>query len=136
MKNTSDKLGVLTVLPLFLVLVAIHFRILILIPATVLLIFLLVAMLPFAHKHENLWLFLIGTVSLIPVNLFLLKEYTVWQYYLCIAEKGFLFIVAKVEALMILTSVEAIFLGLFGRLVWRRQYKLRIPELMDDEDNY
>lgn len=128
----KNKLGLLTVLPLLLSITAVHYRIRILLPVTVLLIFLLVSILPFAHRHENLWLFLIGTISLMPMNLLLLKEFPVWQEYLCITESGPLFIVSELEVLMMLISVEAIALGLIGRLIWRRQYKLRIPELEDE----
>lgn len=131
--NLNNKLGLLTVLPLLLSITAVRYRISILIPITVLVIFLLVAILPFTYKHENLWLFLIGTISLMPINLFLLKEFPVWQDYLCIAERGPLFIVSEIEALMMLISVEAIALGLTGRLIWRQQYKLRIPELEKNE---
>lgn len=133
MNNMNNKLGLLTALPLLLSITAVRYRICVLIPITVLVIFLLVAILPFTHKHENLWLFLIGTVSLMPTNLFLLKEFPVWQDYLCITERGPLFIVTEIEALMMLISVEAIALGLIGRLIWRQQYKLRIPELEEDE---
>ncbi len=131
-----NKWGLLTLLPLLVAMTAVHFRLrlLILVPAIVILIFLLVGILPFAHKRENLWLFLICAVSFIPINLFGLNMYTGWKEFLCVEpDIRILSIASTVEALLILTSVEEVVVGFLGRLIWRRQYKLRIPQVVDEE---
>lgn len=135
-KMQNNKWGLLTFLPLFVSMTAIHFRIrlLILIPVTVVLIFLLVGILPFARRRENLWLFLICAVTFIPINLFALNVYTRWKEFLCVdADIKILSIASTVEVLLILTSVEEVIIGFLGRLIWRRQYKLRIPDSKKEE---
>lgn len=125
-----NKLVLLIFCPFLLAVMAAYFRILILIPAIILLIFILVTVLPFVHGHENLWLFLINIISFVPLNLYLLSEYTGWQDYLCICSDLRLFsCVSIIEALIVLTGVEEVLVGFLGRVIWRRQYKLGIPEL-------
>ena len=134
MKN--NKCGLLTLLPLLVAMTAVYFQLplLILIPVTVILIFLLVGILPFTHRQENLWLFLICAVSFIPIHLLGLNIYTGWKEFLCAdPDIRILSIASTVEALLILTSVEEVVISFLGRLIWRRQYKLRIPQVVDEE---
>ncbi len=130
----KTKQELLITLPVVVAVLAVHFRILVLIPLTGVLMFVLVAVLPFAHKHENLWLFLMCATSSIPINLFLLTECNEWKYYLCInADKKFLSFFVMVEGLLILTGVEEVVIGFIGRMIWRRQCRLNIPKLRDDD---
>lgn len=129
----DKKMVLLIFVPFILSAAAAYFQILILVPFIIFIIFAIVAVLPFAHGHENLWLFLIGVFSFLPLNLFLLREYPIWREYLCGLEDVKLFIVmGTIEAVMILTSVEEVTIGFFGRLIWRRQYKLNIPEVPEE----
>lgn len=52
-KMKHNKLGLLTLFPLAVAMMAVHFQIMLLIPLIVLMIFSLVAVLPFARRHEN-----------------------------------------------------------------------------------
>ncbi len=127
------KFGILLALPAILGMIATYFRILVLIPIIIVLMFVLVAVVPFTRKHESLWLFLICAVSSIPLNLFFLREYTGWKYFLCVNPNVKLFsVLATIEAMLILTSVEEVIVGFIGRLIWRRQYKLSIPEISEE----
>ena len=127
------KFGILLALPAILGMIATYFRILVLIPIIIVLMFVLVAVVPFTRKHERLWLFLIWAVSSIPLNLFFLREYTGWKYFLCVNPNVKLFsVLATIEAMLILTSVEEVIVGFIGRLIWRRQYKLSIPEISEE----
>lgn len=118
--------------PLVLAITAAHYKSLWLIPATVLLMFLLVSVLPFARKRENLWLFVLCAVCSIPINLFLLKEYPQWREYIFCGESGILNILSLLEMTLICTSVEEVIVALVGRKIWKRQYALMLPELEDD----
>lgn len=126
----QNKRELLIFCPFLLAIMAAHFRILILIPVIIVLIFILVAVLPFAHGHENLWLFLISIFSFAPLNLYLLSEYTGWQDFLHISSdvEYFYYISSMIVAFVALTGVEEVITGFLGRLIWRRQYKLGIPE--------
>ena len=127
------KFGILLALPAILGMIATYFRILVLIPIIIVLMFVLVAVVPFTRKHESLWLFLICAVSSIPLNLFFLREYTGWKYFLCVNPNVKLFsVLATIEAMLILTSVEEVIVGFIGRLIWRRQYKLSISEISEE----
>lgn len=125
-----NKLGLLTLLPPVMAIIAAYFRNMILIPIIVFIIFGLVAVLPFAHGHENLWLFLICTISSVPLNLFFLIEYPILQMFLHPdTDMGLLWIISTIEAMLIVTGVEEVIVGFFGRLIWRKQYRLNIPEV-------
>lgn len=129
----QNKIAVVTLLPLVVAIFAAHFEIIMLFPIVGIMAFVLVAILPFAHKHESLWLFLICTISFLPLNLFLVEKYPVLQEWLCIDTNiRILFLVSTIEALAILTGVEEVIIGFLGRLIWRKQYRLNIPELSED----
>jgi len=123
------KTGLFIWSPLVLAITSAHYKSLWLIPATVLLMFIMVAVLPFARKRESLWLFLLCAVCSIPINLFLLNEYPLWREYIFCGEKGILNILSLFEMTLICTSVEEVVIALVGRKIWKRQYALMLPEL-------
>lgn len=122
-----ERLSGLMVLPVVISFASARCRLLWLIPVAVIMMFVLVAALPFCRKHENLWVFVLTAVSSLPVNWLLLTKFDSWTDYLysgggAISEK-----MVIIEYMMILMGVEEIILGLITRLIWRKQYKLYIP---------
>lgn len=128
----KNKTGFLVFSPFALAVSSAHFRSLWLVLATVILMFALVAVLPFTHKRESLWLFVLWAVCSIPVNLFLLREYPQWESFVISSENVFVHVLSTIEMLLVCTGVEEIFIGLVGRRIWRRQYVLMLPEIEED----
>lgn len=129
MMKKNNKGGFFLLTPFFVALSAAHFKLLWLVPATVILIFIMVAVLPFCHKRENLWLFVLWAVCSVPVNLFLLTEFPQWRYVVYSGSgKGILYYAALAETALICTGVEEVIIALVGRRLWKRQYVLYIPE--------
>lgn len=80
---------------------------------------------PFCRKRESLWLFVVGIYALLPINHLIVKEVLVY----IVSETSLRWLVyplTYLECFLILISVEEVLLGLVGRLLWRRQYKLVI----------
>lgn len=130
----KDRENFLVYIPIVSALVSAFLKSIWLIPVTAVLIFGIVAILPFCHKRESLWLFVLCTLSLTPMNFFILHEYPVWEYFLyCGSDKGVIYYLALFEVTLIATSLENVVVGVFGRGLWRRQYRLYIPEDEDEE---
>lgn len=126
------KTGVFIWTPFLLALTSAYFKSIWLVPATVILMFIMVAILPFAHKRENLWLFILCAVCSIPINIFLLNEYPQWRYLLFSGERGVLNILSTTEMTLICTSVEEVVIALVGRKIWKKQYVLALPEIEEE----
>lgn len=108
---------------------AVLFQFWILLPVVLISVFYAVSTLSFAHKRENLWLFLLGTISFAPLNLFAAIEYPVLQEILLIDMNiEFLHVISVIETALMLTCIESIILGYFGRMIWRKQYIINLPE--------
>ena len=99
-----------------------------LLPIMMVLIFLSVAVLPFCRKRESLWLFVLGSLCLGPVNFFLFKEYSIWEEFLYIGKRnGVAFYMALIEITLAAVCVETIILTVIGRVFWKKQYAIYIP---------
>ncbi len=131
MKNKirkRDSSGALAFAPVGLSLVAAHIQSLWLAAATVILIFIFVAVTPYCRKRESLWVFLLIGAASIPINLFILGKYDLWIYLTASGEKhGIVYYMSLIEYTLLLSSIEEIIGGLIARLIWKRQYKLVIP---------
>ncbi|MGN1140158.1 MAG: hypothetical protein ACI4TF_03055 [Oliverpabstia sp.] len=131
-KNNKGRGFIFT--PFLMALGSAYFKSIWLVPATIILMFILVAVLPFCHKRENLWLFVLCAVCAIPINIFLLTEYPQWRYLLYSdSERGITYYMALIEMLLIATGVEEVLVSLVGRKIWKRQYTLYIPENKDEQ---
>lgn len=96
---------------------------------TIVLIFVAVAVLPFCRKRENLWLFVLSTLSLGPINFFVLREYPMWEYFLYSGDgKGIIYYMWLIELALVATCAESVVIGVVGSILWRRQYRIYIPE--------
>lgn len=126
------KTGLFVWSPFLLAVTSAHYKSIWLVFATVILMFIMVAMLPFTHKRENLWLFILCAICSIPINLFLLNEYPVWKEYLFSGKSGLLNTLSLIEMTLICTGVEEVIVALVGRKIWKRQYALMLPELEED----
>lgn len=124
----KDSSGALAFAPVGLSLVAAHIQSLWLAAATVILIFIFVAVMPYCRKRENLWVFLLVAAASIPINLFILGKYDLWIYLTASGEKhGIVYYMSLIEYTLLLSSIEEVIAGLIARLIWKRQYKLVIP---------
>ena len=126
------KTGVFIWIPFLFAVTSAHFKSIWLVFATAILIFIMVAILPFAHKRENLWLFIFCAVCSIPINVFLLNEYPQWRYLMFNGESGVLNIFSMIEMTLIYTSVEEVVIALVGRKIWKKQYVLALPETEEE----
>lgn len=86
-------------------------------------LFLLVALLPFCKKRENLWMFIYGIITLIPVNIFIINHAELYVY---LGENIFSEIITYASVFLLMQSVEQVALGLITRFIWKRQYKLPV----------
>ena len=95
---------------------------------TVFSLFLLVTLLPFCHKRENLWMFIFVAVFGLPINIYLSKTYTPLVFG-DDSKIALLFYSALV--FFVLFSVEEIVFAAITRIIWRKQYKL-FPKDFDE----
>ena len=99
-----------------------------LVMTTVILMFVVVGVLPVTRKRENLWLFVLCALCGIPINLFLIREYPVWEIMTAGSENRVFRLLAMMEVFLIYTSIEEVIVALVGRRIWKRQYALALPE--------
>ena len=119
-------------IPFLLAVMSAYFESLWLVLATVILMFIMVAVLPFTRKRENLWLFVLCAFCSIPINIFLLNKYPLWKEYFFVRESKLLNILSLIEMTLICTSIEEVVIAIVGRRIWRKQYALMLPELKED----
>lgn len=132
MRNLHSMLGVFMVLPICLSFVSANIQSVWLAVVAMVLIFILVSVLPFCHKRENLWLFIMVALTSGPINWFLIKKYKLWLYLFPTQNTtGLIFYLSMIQYVLILSSIEEILAGMLGRIIFPRQYKLYIPD--DDE---
>ena len=97
--------------------------------ASIALIFVLVGILPVTHGHENLWLFLVSTPAFVPINLHILFWYPDLLEYFCTnTDNPFILITAIIVEILLFLGAEEVLVAFAGRLIWRRQYRLKLPE--------
>lgn len=125
MKKKYRILAVVMLLPFLLSLWAVHRRSVWMGIGAVLSIFLLVGMMPFCRKRENLWLFVMGIYALLPINHFLAKGAVMYMEKETVLQ-GISYLLTYLEYLLIVISGEEVFMGLVGRILWKRQCKLDI----------
>lgn len=119
-------------IPFLLAVTSAYYKSIWLVSATVILMFIMVAVLPFTRKRESLWLFILCAVCSVPINLFLLTEYPQWREVIFNGESGFLNMLSLIEMTLVCTSIEEVVVALIGRRIWKRQYALLLPELEED----
>ena len=81
------------------------------------LLFLFVKLMPFAKGHESLWVFVLGAIAFLPVNI------KVGIFLVTIIMDINPFVIA-----MALCSVEEIVLGTIARILWRNQVETKVEE--------
>lgn len=94
---------------------------------TVLILFFVVSVLKICRRRENLWLFIYTAICGIPINLAIVKERMVLFFF----DSGIPIvgtIIATVEVFLLLFAIEEIVVGVIGRIIWRRQYRITIEQ--------
>ncbi len=86
---------------------------------SILAIYLVVALLPYTKRHENIWIFLLSSISNIPINIRLIS--TLGREFILEGEVVLLHLMRYVLIYVIVFCVEQIVLGFIARLIWRRQ---------------
>lgn len=115
--------------PFLLAVIAAYYKSIWLMAATVITMFIMVAVLPFTHKRENLWLFVLCAICSIPINIVLVKEFLQWREYIFISNSSLRNILLMVEMTLVCTSIEEILVALVGRMIWKKQYDLMLPKV-------
>ena len=95
---------------------------------TALSLFVLVALLPFCHRRENLWMFIFVAIFGLPINIYLSKECTPLLFG---DDSGIELFCYSALVFFVLFSIEEIAFATITRIIWRRQYKL-FPKDFDE----
>lgn len=103
------------------------------IPIALCIVFGAVAVLPTCRKRENMWLFLLSFIVLAPANLNAVSHgYENLAMLLYYGKHTWLSkVLVTVIGYVILTSVEQLLIGMIGRIIWRRQYRIFSAVLKD-----
>lgn len=115
--------------PFLLAVIAAYYKSVWLVAVTVITMFIMVAVLSFTHKRENLWLFILCGICSIPINIFLVNEFLPWKKYIFHSYHGLSNILLMVGLTLICTSIEEILVALVGRIIWKKQYDLMLPKI-------
>ena len=113
--------AVFCALPLTISAVAVIYERWLLLPIQVVMLFVVIAVVPHFRKRETMWMFIGVAVSMLPVNIYLavfLSEYVAMGEITAVIWGFILFYV--------FFSLEEIAFGFLSRIIWRRQYKLKI----------
>ncbi len=86
----------------------------------------LAAIMPFCRRRESLWIFVMTAYTSLPANAFLLLWYDFWIDML-LNDTSFILmqLILFAECILVMSCVEQVLIGLLGRLLWPRQYKLK-----------
>lgn len=119
--------GVTGIVPIFLSISYILYEAWWLLALCVLSLFVLLAVVPLFKKRESLCMFLLVAAAGLPLNIKLAYLFIIeWDmglgYFFCDLCYGLLIC-------CVLFSVEEVVLGVVTRLIWRRQYKIKIWKL-------
>ncbi len=93
---------------------------------SVLFLFVLVRVLPWCRKRENLFIFIYSVGVVTPINIVIIRSLN-WTDFL---DNGFQIVLWSLLSFFMLFAVEEIVLGIITRFIWKKQYKL--PEF-DEE---
>ena len=115
--------------PFLLAVIAAYYKSVWLVVVTVITMFIMVAVLSFTHKRENLWLFILCGICSIPINIFLVNEFLPWKKYIFHSYHGLSNILLMVGLTLICTSIEEILVAFVGRIIWKKQYDLMLPKI-------
>ena len=115
--------------PFLLAVIAAYYKSVWLVAVTVITMFIMVAVLSFTHKRENLWLFILCGICSIPINIFLVNEFLPWKKYIFHSYHGLSNILLMVGLTLICTSIEEILVAFGGRIIWKKQYDLLLPKI-------
>lgn len=88
---------------------------------SVLLLFVMVHVLPFCKKRENIYMFIYCAVTVIPINIFVIRAANPYIFF---DEDSFRICLERILLFFILLALEETILGCITRLLWKRQYKL------------
>lgn len=88
------------------------------------LLFLFVKLMPFAKGHESLWVFVLGAIAFLPVNI----KVGIFLVTIIMDINPFVIAVWSVVIAMALCSVEEIVLGTIARILWRNQVETKVEE--------
>lgn len=90
---------------------------------TIVSILVLVATQPYAHKRENMWIFLFVGVCSVPINIYLLEIWCM-QIVEVIVGREVSYYLGYIILILVLGSFEQIVMGILGKIIWKEQYDL------------
>lgn len=114
--------GLLMAVPFVVSCVSVWKGSLILAVVSIILVFVVVALLPFANGYERIWVYLVAAVTVIPWNVLAIFW---WMQEMDSGITFFLVQVARVMLIyIVLFCTEELIFGFLGRLIWTRQKKI------------
>lgn len=122
----GNALQLLTgLIPIVLSIVFLIYRSRLLLFVCVLSLFLIIGIVPIYRKRENLYMFILVAVSGLPINIFLSFWLVMYEE---LISSGFLIgdIIWCALLCCVFFSVEEIVFGVITRLIWKRQYRVKI----------
>lgn len=128
MNNNNSKQWIqltLIIIPL-LVSIALLFNIGISLSVTIIFLFLFVGFLPVCKKRENLWMFVLSSILLLPTNIKATTNISQWLEMGLNMDLSIIKILICCMFLHIIICFEQIGLGFLTRLIWKKQYVVEI----------
>lgn len=134
MGNLKDKLNIIqissVIIPLILSVLFVKTKNFMFLPAVVVLLFLIVGLCPLFKKRENLWMFILSGVALLPCNIYV--SYLFVYKTLFYTAYVILDLISYIVTIFILFCIEEIVLAFITRLIWKKQY--RWPAIDPDDE--
>ena len=86
--------------------------------------FVILRLVPAFKRRENLWMFLMVTLSSVPINIYILK--TMYLEKIFLNETFLMTLLRGIIVYLICFSVEQVVMGLITRVIWRDQYRISL----------
>ncbi len=126
-KKFSNTWFLLTIIPAFFSTYGSIYRNIILILSSIIMTFLLVIIIPFCRKRENLWMFLFHAFISIPTNILLAKNIGYYYAYEILEFKVF-FVPFSIFFFFVVLSIEEVIISIITRAIWRKQKRTLLPD--------
>lgn len=83
-------------------------------------ILFVVGIVPDCRKYENIWLFILTAIGTIPINISITRR----MISLGLFDSGIPVVgvvIASIEIYLLLLTIEELFIGVIGRVIWKQQ---------------
>lgn len=136
--NKSVVWKCMLVLPFLLSILSVYMESFYVSAAAILLIYILVDVIPFCHKKENVWLFLMSFYTMPAINILILqtifRKISFINFVVLEIGSRALYNVIVINVNFLMLSMELLIISLIGRLIWRKQEELLPYEMVDMEE--